>query len=319
MGKNIMKNSLFNVIKKDLNLCCTRFKQDGFRYYFADSLVDFIYIFLLCFFSIFALRWSIGEPMNFLGLISPANEKQFLINNILMEIFGISFVILFGVLFFLIFCIEIQEPRNYHMPSFNFSEFEENFLDSLFILIPTFLIYCMLIPTLGFLYQYDLMDSPNADAFLFEIHIIGRQWFWEYTYHLEAFIPIIAPFVDEKDLTNWNFMIQSCRVRNHIYNNTYLLGVDNPLVVPIGYPILLTISGEEVIHSFFVPTLGLKLDGIPGKQACEFIQNNWELTLFGQCAELCGVEHGFMPIQIDWIPFNQWCCWIALQTNYIYN
>lgn len=308
--KNKINNFFYNILIRYLK----GINNQVYFYRLVDSLVDFIYIFLLFLFAIFSIRWGIGEPMDFLGMISPANEKQSLINNILMEIYGISFVILFGVFFFLLFCLEVQEPVHYHMSYLIFSEEEENLLDALFILIPTFFIFCMLIPTLGFLYKYDLMDSPNASAFLFEVHVVGRQWYWEYTYHLESFIPIIAPYLEEKDLTSWNFTFESYAVRNNM-GKTYLLRVDNPLVLPMGYPILISVTGGDVIHSFFVPALGLKLDAIPGKQAYEIIQNNYQVTLFGQCAELCGVEHGFMPIQIEWIRINQWNLWMSLQIN----
>lgn len=302
---------IWNKSLKDLN-------SRVYGYTLVESLVDFIYIFLLFLFAIFSVKWSIGEPMDFLGMISPANEKQFLINNILMEIYGIALVILFSVFFFLLFCLEVHEPINYHMSNINFSEEEENLLDALFILIPTFLIFCMLIPTLGFLYKYDFIDSTNSNSILFEVHVVGRQWYWEYTYHLESFIPIIAPYIGEKDLNSWNFTFESRLVKHNLLSNLYALGVDKPLVLPIGYPILLSVTGGDVIHSFFVPALGIKLDAIPGKQAYEIIQNNHEITLFGQCAELCGVEHGYMPIQIEWINLEQWFCWVSLQTDLVY-
>lgn len=288
-------------------------------YYFSDALVDFIYIFLLFLFGIFSIKWSIGSSMDFLGLIIPASEKQFLINNIIMEIFGISFVILFSVLFFLIFCLEVEEPRYYKIIPFKYSEEEENFLDALFILIPSFLIYCMLLPTLGFLFKFDLVDTSHFPGYLFEIGVTGHQWYWEYHYYLDTFIPIIVPSINEIDMPNNNltFSFDSNYVLHNVYNKLYCLGVDKPMVVPIGYPIMISVTGNDVIHSFYVPALGIKLDGIPGKLATEILYNNYELTLFGQCAELCGYHHGWMPIQIEWIPLDQWCCWVALNIDYL--
>jgi cytochrome c oxidase subunit 2 len=93
--------------------------------------------------------------------------------------------------------------------------------------------------------------------------------------------------------------------------NTYLLNVDNPLVLPTGTKVRFVITANDVIHAWWVPVLGWKQDAIPG-----FINEAWTRidtpgTYRGQCAELCGKDHGFMPIVVEAVPREQFDAWLA--------
>jgi cytochrome c oxidase subunit 2 len=91
-----------------------------------------------------------------------------------------------------------------------------------------------------------------------------------------------------------------------------LLSVDNALVVPVDVPITLSITAFDVIHSFALPQLGIKVDAIPGRVAQALLVVNYTGTYYGQCSELCGVYHGFMPIVLEVVSLESFFDWYTM-------
>ena len=144
-----------------------------------------------------------------------------------------------------------------------------------------------------------MYDTSEADV---DIKVTGYQWRWKYDYIEDDF----------------GYFSNITTSDDEIYNRTektenYLLEVDNPMVVPVGAKIRLLVTANDVIHSWWVPAFGVKKDAIPG-----FVNETWtrvdEPGIYrGQCTELCGVKHGFMPVVVKAVPQDEYDAWVAEQ------
>ncbi|HEY0179352.1 MAG TPA: cytochrome c oxidase subunit II, partial [Dokdonella sp.] len=162
----------------------------------------------------------------------------------------------------------------------------------------------------------DMADVENSDM---TIKITGYQWKWRYEY-LDYFNkPAKVNFISTLDeqsnrVRQLGSGLDPASVKDGDYES-YLLNVDKPLVVPVGVKIRFVITADDVIHSWWVPNLGWKQDAIPG-----IINDNWTRidtpgTYRGQCAELCGKDHGFMPIVVKAVPKAEFEQWLAAQES----
>ncbi len=143
----------------------------------------------------------------------------------------------------------------------------------------------------------DMKDTSNPDM---TIKITGYQWKWSYDY-LNDGIRYYSTLATPRE------QIDGTAAKGE----HYLLEVDEPMVVPVGKRVRVLITANDVIHSWWVPALGVKQDGIPG-----FIRDSWFKadtigTYRGQCAELCGKEHGFMPIVVEVVSEDDYKAWVA--------
>jgi len=184
-------------------------------------------------------------------------------------------------------------------------------MEAIWTVVPIIILVVMAWPATKLL--VDMADVENSDM---TIKVTGYQWKWRYTY------------VDYyKKASGLNFIssldAESNRVRqlgsgldpNSIKDGNYLLDVDKPLVVPVGVKIRFVITADDVIHAWWVPSLGWKQDAIPG-----IINDNWTRidtpgVYRGQCAELCGKDHGFMPIVVRAVPKAEFEQWLATQES----
>jgi cytochrome c oxidase subunit 2 len=170
-------------------------------------------------------------------------------------------------------------------------------------IIPVLILVAMAVPATTALVRME--DSSGAEM---TIKITAFQWRWKYEY-LDQDISFISS-LDRK--SNQARQLNSGIAPESVEN--YLLEVDNPLVLPIGRKIKFLITADDVIHSWWVPALGWKRDAIPG-----FINEGWTNidepgTYRGQCAELCGKDHGFMPIVIIALADDEFEAWVNEQT-----
>ncbi len=172
---------------------------------------------------------------------------------------------------------------------------EHTGLEVLWTLIPFAILIIMAIPATATLVK--MYDTDDAAV---DIKITGYQWKWRYDYLNEEF----------------GFISSLSTPADSIYNRLekgehYLLEVDEPMVVPINQKIRFLITGNDVIHSWWVPALAIKTDAIPG-----FINESWtrieEPGIYrGQCTELCGKDHGFMPVVVKAVPEPEYRAWVA--------
>ncbi len=169
-------------------------------------------------------------------------------------------------------------------------------------IIPVLILVAMAVPATTALIKME--DASGAEM---TIKITAFQWRWKYEYldHDISFISTLDAASNEARQLNSGIAPESV--------DNYLLDVDNPLVLPIGKKIKFLITADDVIHSWWVPALGWKRDAIPG-----FINEAWTNikepgTYRGQCAELCGKDHGFMPIVVIALPQAEFDAWAAKQ------
>ncbi|SDT07784.1 cytochrome c oxidase subunit 2 [Halopseudomonas litoralis] len=209
-----------------------------------------------------------------------------------MTIFWISVVIgaiVFGVMFWSMF---MHRRSRGAVPA----KFHENLtVEILWTVIPLLILVGMAIPATKTLIE--IYDTEDSDI---DIMVTGYQWRWQYNYLGE----------------DVSFMSNLATPRDQISNQAakgehYLLEVDEPMVVPTGQKIRLLITANDVIHSWWVPALAVKKDAIPG-----FINESWtridEPGIYrGQCTELCGRDHAFMPIVVDARAPEDYAAWLA--------
>lgn len=164
-------------------------------------------------------------------------------------------------------------------------------LETIWTVVPALILILIALPSLQLLY---LMDEVK-DPFL-TIKAIGHQWYWRYEY------------TDYKDLEFDSYMVPTSDLPS---NNPRLLEVDNRLILPMQNPIRVLVSSADVLHSWAVPSLGVKMDAVPGRlnQTTFFAARTG--LFYGQCSEICGANHRFMPIVIESVPFNTFENWVA--------
>nr|ABX45143.1 cytochrome oxidase subunit 1/2 [Heterostelium pallidum] len=155
-------------------------------------------------------------------------------------------------------------------------------------ILPTVILYVIAIPSFTLLYAMDEILTPTIT-----IKIIGHQWYWSYEYSddLNKQIEFDSYMVYEADL-------QEGQLR--------LLEVDNPMIVPIKTHIRLIITSEDVLHSWTVPSFGIKVDAVPGRLNQIGLYVKRPGVFYGQCSELCGVDHGFMPIKVKAVSVSKY-------------
>jgi len=231
-----------------------------------------------------------------LGLQAPATHiaaEIYSLHNLMMIICLVIFVAVFGVMFYSI--IKHRKSAG-HKPH----EFHENtIVEVIWTIIPFVIVIGMTIPAARTVLAQK--DTRNADL---TVKVTGYQWKWGYEYINDG-----VQFVST--LTTPRGQIDNYNTQGDAKTQTYLLDVDNPLVVPVGKKVRLLITANDVIHAWALPQFGVKQDAIPG-----FIRDTWfeakEPGIYrGQCSELCGKDHGFMPIVVKVLPQADYDTWLA--------
>nr|UNJ18896.1 cytochrome c oxidase subunit 2 [Cyanidiaceae sp.] len=169
------------------------------------------------------------------------------------------------------------------------------FIELLWTLTPSLVLIGIAVPSFALLYSIDEIIDPAIT-----IKTVGHQWYWSYEYsdyvnEENEFLAFDSYIIPEEDLELGQFR---------------LLEVDNRVVVPVNTHICIIVTGADVIHSWAVPSLGVKCDAIPGRlnQISFFIKR--EGIYYGQCSELCGVNHGFIPIVVEAVSFDDYINWV---------
>uniref|UniRef100_A0A4D6BLK4 Cytochrome c oxidase subunit 2 n=1 Tax=Balbiania investiens TaxID=111861 RepID=A0A4D6BLK4_9FLOR len=169
------------------------------------------------------------------------------------------------------------------------------FIEIIWTVTPAFILLIIAIPSFSLLYAMDEIISPAIT-----IKILGHQWYWSYEY---------SDYINDKDdiVTFDSYMVPEEDLET---GQLRLLEVDNRVVVPIKTHVRVIVSAADVLHSWAVPSLGIKCDAIPGRlnQTSIFIKR--EGLYYGQCSEICGINHGFMPIVVEAVSLPNYVAWI---------
>nr|ABB83340.1 cytochrome oxidase subunit II [Aphis glycines] len=165
---------------------------------------------------------------------------------------------------------------------------ENQMIEFIWTTTPPIILIFIAMPSLHLLYLMDEIKCP-----VLTIKIFGHQWFWSYEY---------------SDFSNIEF--ESYMTNELNKENFRLIEVDNKTILPFKFNIRLLISSDDVIHSWTIPSLAIKIDAIPGRMNQINLFMNRPGIYFGQCSEICGINHSFMPIQIESINLNKFIYWI---------
>nr|YP_004841865.1 cytochrome c oxidase subunit II [Cnaphalocrocis medinalis]AEN84288.1 cytochrome c oxidase subunit II [Cnaphalocrocis medinalis] len=196
----------------------------------------------------------------------------------------------------LIILIMITVLVGYLMMSLFFNKFINRFLlegqmiELIWTIYPAITLIFIALPSLRLLYLLDELNNP-----LITIKSIGHQWYWSYEYS------------DFNNIEFDSYMIPMNEMNN---NNFRLLDVDNRIILPMNNQIRIMVTATDVIHSWTVPSLGVKVDANPGRlNQTNFFMNRPGI-FFGQCSEICGANHSFMPIVIESTSIKNFINWI---------
>ena len=156
--------------------------------------------------------------------------------------------------------------------------------------IPVIILVIIAIPSFKVLKNTEHIPTPDLT-----IKVVGSQWYWSYSYPDHGNIEFDSNVIQDKDLKPGQLR---------------LLEVDNRIIVPEGAVVKFLITASDVMHSFAVPSLGIKTDAIPGRVNHTWTKIDKKGVYYGQCSELCGVNHGFMPIAIEVVSKEEFDTWV---------
>ena len=223
-----------------------------------------------------------------LGFQNPASDGMRDIvnfhNNLLLPIIiAITVFVLFLMLYA---CVRFRASAN---P--NPSKRTHNVtVEILWTLIPCLILIVMAVPSFKILYKQDTI--PKADL---TIKAVGYQWYWGYEYPDENII-FDSYMIEEKDLRP---------------DQPRLLTVDNEVVVPVNKVVKVLITANDVLHAWALPSFGVKRDAVPGRINETWFKAEKEGTYYGQCSELCGIKHAFMPINVKVVSEEDYQEWLS--------
>ena len=163
-------------------------------------------------------------------------------------------------------------------------------VEILWTLIPCLILIVMAVPSFKILYKQDTI--PKADL---TIKAIGYQWYWGYEYPDENII-FDSYMIEEKDLRA---------------DQPRLLAVDNEVIVPVNKVVKVLITANDVLHAWALPSFGVKRDAVPGRINETWFKAEKEGTYYGQCSELCGIKHAFMPITVRVVSEEDYQEWLS--------
>lgn len=160
--------------------------------------------------------------------------------------------------------------------------------------VPVLILIVIAVPSFRLLYFQDVI--PEAD---FTIKVTGNQWNWTYEYPDHGGFEFVSNMLEDAEIGSGD------------WDQLRLLSTDVPVVVPSGATVRVQVTASDVIHSWAMPSFGVKMDGIPGRlnETWFYVPEGNEGIYFGQCSEICGIRHAFMPIEVHVVPeevFNAW-------------
>jgi cytochrome c oxidase subunit 2 len=253
-----------------------------FKYFYLTYLFNFVI------FSLLSFKTNASEPKPWqLDLQEPAGiiaSKATDLHNFLLVIITLISIFVLGLLIYV--CIKFREK-----PGVKPSKTSHNtIVEIIWTVVPVLILVVIAIPSFKLLYLQET-DKP----FDMVVKVSGNQWYWNYEYPDQE-ISFDSYIINEEDLKP---------------GQKRMLEVDNPLVVPEGTKIKFLITGNDVMHSFFVPSLALQVYSIAGR-----INEMWtevpvgKKKYYGQCNQICGVNHAYMPIVIQSLPKDEYKQWL---------
>jgi cytochrome c oxidase subunit 2 len=166
-------------------------------------------------------------------------------------------------------------------------------IEVVWTIAPVVILLAIAVPSFRLLFVQ--LDTPKPDL---TVKATGKQWYWSYNYPDNGNFEFDSLIVEDKDLKP---------------GQPRLLTVDNEMVVPVNKVVHVLVTGADVIHSFAVPSFGIKIDAVPGRLNDTWFKATSEGTFHGQCSELCGKDHAFMPITVRVVNDTEFAAWVAAE------
>ncbi|MDA9667224.1 cytochrome c oxidase subunit II [Candidatus Pelagibacter sp.] len=239
--------------------------------------------------AIFITSATANQPKDWqLGFQNPASDGMRDIvnfhNNLLLPIIiAISVFVLFLMIYA---CIRFRASRN-PVPSTTTHNIA---VEVLWTLIPCLILIVMAVPSFKILYKQDTI--PKADV---TVKAIGYQWYWGYEY-------------PDENIIFESYMVETKNLKE---NQPRLLTVDHEVVVPVNKVIKVLITANDVLHAWALPSFGVKRDAVPGRINETWFKADKVGTYYGQCSELCGIKHAFMPITVRVVSEEDYAEWLT--------
>jgi cytochrome c oxidase subunit II len=226
---------------------------------------------------------GLGQPspweMTLQESASPVMDDIIWFHNILL--WTITIITLFVLALLVIVMVKFNAKAN-PTPS---RTTHNTFIEVLWTVVPVLILVAIAIPSFRLLFLQ--LNIPKAEV---TVKATGKQWYWTYSYP-----------------DNGPFEFDSLLVRD---KQPRLLGVDNEMVVPVNKVVRIITTGADVIHAFTVPSFGIKIDSIPGRINETWFKATKEGMYYGQCSELCGKDHAFMPIAVRVVSEQAFAAWV---------
>jgi cytochrome c oxidase subunit 2 len=231
---------------------------------------------------------SIGmaEPWqkNFQEPATPVMERLFALHMNLVIL--ITVISVFVCILLLYACWRYRASKQKKAAKFS----HNTLIEVIWTTVPILILVAIAIPSLKL--HYYMAETPEPDMTL---KVTGYQWYWNYEYPEADGLTFDSYMIKDEDLKEWQ---------------PRLLAVDNPIVVPVDSVVRVLMTGGDVIHSWSVPAFGVKKDTLPGKLNETWFKATKIGTYYGQCSELCGIGHGFMPIEVHVVSKDDYKRWL---------
>jgi len=224
--------------------------------------------------------WQVG--MQTAG--SPVAEKIQSLHTLVLWIITIITLFVGGLLIYVMYRFNAQRNPVASRTSHHTG------LEIAWTLLPVLILVVIAIPSFRLVYFEDRTEAADMT-----IKVTGHQWYWEYTYPDQQNVDFNSTYVKDEDLKEGQLR---------------LLDVDNPLVVPAGKNIRILTTSADVIHSFFIPSLGVQRYAIPGRTIETWVRVDKPGQYYGECNQICGTNHSFMPISIRAVTPEDFSAWV---------
>jgi len=233
---------------------------------------------------------GIGQPdgrMNLQDQFTPIGEEAAWFHNWLL--LPVITIISVFVLFLLLYVVVRYRRKAHPIPS---RTTHNTLLEVVWTLVPVLILVVIAVPSIKLLAnQY---SPPKADL---TVKVIGNQWYWTYQYPDNGDFEIVSNGLSDADAKK--------------RGEPRMLGVDERMVVPAGATVKLIVTSNDVIHAFGVPAFWVKMDAVPGRLNETWFKVDKPGIYYGQCYELCGARHAYMPIAVEVVPPAQYAAWVA--------
>ena len=223
--------------------------------------------------------------MDMQAAASPLKQAIIDLHNLVLVI--ITIVTIFVAVLLVWVCVRYNEKRN-PVPS---QTSHHTGLEIAWTVIPVLILVVMAIPSFRLIYYLDRTPEPDMT-----VKVTGHQWYWQYTYPDNGDIDVESRYVRDEDLKPGQLR---------------LLEVDNRMIIPVGKKIRILSNSVDVIHSFFVPSLGVQRYAIPGRTIEMWLTADKPGVFYGECNQICGADHSKMPIAVQAVSEADFKKWVA--------